>query len=696
MFGGSDQYKIVAVDDDPFQLGLMKKFLQDQDYDLTPVPDPAMAIDVLLDDPPQLILMDISMGSISGLDLARQIKEIPGLSEIPICFLTAQNEVTNIAEAFSVGAADYISKPIVGEELRYRINAQHQKYLKKQDYELEQLEIQIKLERRYELLEMINYLLASAMKDAPLDELLSECISVIVSSSIAHFEPKGSIYLFDEETETLRLTSHHQISNEAVNNCLVSKMGECICGQAAAEKRVILASSEESLKGAKPHCQISGHYCLPLIEKDTLLGVLNIYVPLGHEPSEYEERFLTIISNSIARIIYTKRMQEESLKLSKQLVEAEKQSSLGFLSTGIAHELNNPLAGIMGYARMLKENTKDSNNIVYLSDKIYGLSERMKSIIEQLRMFVRQSRDGDWEAVNLNRLIQDSFQLFNTQLEELNVKIDFQICDQICQVWGHKAYLDNAMHHLITNSIEAFIKLEEERDKTLYVRLSIEGDQIQFLFKDNACGMSLEVIDNICTPFFTTKEAGEGAGLGMSIVLGVVENHKGKLEVESEWGLGSTFKINFPLLEMEESVEPEAQEDEPEVPAPQMRMSKKPVVLVVDDEPEVSEVVSFYIEDHFRPIEENNPGKAIEMIKENKYDLILTDVKMPEFTGLDIAKNAKKYQPETPVVVMSGFSKEDEMVKGVLEAGGRGLINKPFGDPDEIVAFLMKFLNSSD
>ena len=245
--------------------------------------------------------------------------------------------------------------------------------------------------------------------------------------------------------------------------------------------------------------------------------------------------------------------------------------------------------------------------------------------------------------------------------------------------------LESIFQNLLLNSRDAFEEIQDDRKKQISIMINIQTETVEVFYQDNATGMKEEVINNIFDPFFTTKEQGKGTGLGLSIVKNIVDDHKGTIGIESECGKGTEFKLTFPLdkkrINDQQGSKSEILTQLPSVE----RNYKNSKILIIDDEPDVVDILSEYLEGYFDIKIVVEPLKALELIEKESFDMIITDMKMPKISGLEILSSTKKYQPKTPVLVMSGFDKKEKDLQYALSHGANDFISKPFGDLDELV-----------
>jgi two-component system NtrC family sensor kinase len=237
-----------------------------------------------------------------------------------------------------------------------------------------------------------------------------------------------------------------------------------------------------------------------------------------------------------------------------QLIQAEKMAGIGQLAAGVAHELNNPLGGILGYCQFalekitkkpLKELTGEdiSTYSQYLKD-IEQQSKRCKAIIQSLLKFSRASVKEDFEPIDINSILKETFTFVNHQLEKHKVKLKEVLSPSLPRISGNTSQLQQVFTNLVLNAVQA---MPDGGRLTVLDKVSEDKNSLEISFADTGEGISKENLSKIFEPFFTTKKVGQGTGLGLSVSYGIIKEHGGNIEVESTVGKGTTFTVILPL-----------------------------------------------------------------------------------------------------------------------------------------------------
>jgi C4-dicarboxylate-specific signal transduction histidine kinase len=250
------------------------------------------------------------------------------------------------------------------------------------------------------------------------------------------------------------------------------------------------------------------------------------------------------------------RREQELRDKQEQLIQAGKLATLGELTTGVAHELNNPLnniglfvGNVIDYVRLGRV---DNERMLQDLEKVVDQVKKATEIISHLRTFGRAA-PVTVEPVSVNDVIERALSLTQEQLRLREIEIDLDLCDEAPVVLGNSIQLEQVFINLITNARDALAEAEERR---VAIQCSIEGDSVVMVFHDTGPGIPEGLEQRIFDPFFTTKEVGTGTGLGLSITYGIIKDHGGSVTVESIPGEGASFRIELPLADAETEATP--------------------------------------------------------------------------------------------------------------------------------------------
>lgn len=257
-----------------------------------------------------------------------------------------------------------------------------------------------------------------------------------------------------------------------------------------------------------------------------------------------EKNLIKIVARELSLFIKRAAVEENNKKLEMQLQHSERLAFVGELSAGIAHELNEPLGRILGFAQLVKKNGSLTEQQDTDIDRIIKASLYTREIIKKLMLFSRQM-PRQINAVNLNTIVQSILYFIDIRFQSRGIKIVERLDQHLPVIEADSVQISQVLVNLITNAIHAMAG-----GGKITIATKRKQNQVSLVVSDTGSGMSNEVKEKIFEPFYTTKPVGQGTGLGLSVVQGIVEEHKGKILVSSSPGKGSRFEIVLPLRQM--------------------------------------------------------------------------------------------------------------------------------------------------
>ncbi|MBN1907638.1 MAG: transporter substrate-binding domain-containing protein [Deltaproteobacteria bacterium] len=376
-----------------------------------------------------------------------------------------------------------------------------------------------------------------------------------------------------------------------------------------------------------------------------------------------------------------KKNEVEQDKLRSQLLQAQKMESVGRLAGGVAHDYNNMLGVIIGYTELLIDTIDHDDLLQEYLREIMKAAMRSADITKQLLAFARK-QTIEPKILDLNETLEGMLKMLRRLIGE-DIDLLWKPCSGIWPVKMDQSQLDQILANLCVNSRDAISdvgKITIETDKVSIDDDYCEGhpgffpgEYVMLVVSDNGCGMSRDVLDKLFEPFFTTKEVGKGTGLGLAMIYGIVKQNNGFINVYSEPGKGTTFRIYLPRHD--EAVAPVEKSDNKEIP-----LANGETVIVVEDEPSILLLAKSMLERlGYNVLAAVNPDMAVTMAKEHPgvIDLLITDVVMPGMNGRDLAGIMQKEYLELKVLFMSGYTANVIAHHGVLDKGIQ-FIQKPF------------------
>jgi two-component system cell cycle sensor histidine kinase/response regulator CckA len=385
-------------------------------------------------------------------------------------------------------------------------------------------------------------------------------------------------------------------------------------------------------------------------------------------------------AGAVEKLVIVNRDITERRELEQQLVLSQRLEAVGKLSGGIAHDFNNLLGVIIGYSEALQQSIDAENPLREAIDEIQKAGQRAATLTQQLLAFSRK-QVLEPKILDLNSIVEDMRKMLRRLIGE-DIELNFSMPADLGRVKADRGQLEQVILNLAVNARDAMphggeLKIEtanaqlDEKDVLRY-RYVIPGSYIVLKVSDTGTGMDAKTKSHIFEPFFTTKEKGKGTGLGLATVYGIVKQSGGYIWLESEPGMGTTFRI---FLARAEGVEEEA------APAEPVKKGDGPrTILLVEDEPSLRKLTHRTLKDMgYTDLEATDATHAIDVARNTDapIDLLLTDVIMPGMSGGDLAKKLSPENPNMHVLFMSGYTDGAIEIRGSLPPG-MTVLRKPF------------------
>jgi len=363
--------------------------------------------------------------------------------------------------------------------------------------------------------------------------------------------------------------------------------------------------------------------------------------------------------DKITNYVAVNRDVTREVMMEKHLRQTQKMEAIGTLAGGIAHDFNNILAGIMGYTEMCLYDTPEGSEMHRWLKRSLLACERGKALINQNLMLSR-AHETEQRPLYIKVIVEEALKLLQATIPS-TIKIRHKINPETDAIIADTIEIHQVLINLCTNAIHAMGDLEgvlsvtldnvtfEAHDAERYIGLS-PGDYVQLNVSDNGCGMDADTIEKIFEPFFTTKKIGEGTGMGLSVVHGIIKRNNGFITVYSHPGEGSKFQILFPSTDKRT----EKEHDET-VSLP----TGKEHILLCDDDAMLADVTSEMLTGlGYTLTSRTSSAKALETFRASpaKFDLVITDQSMPRLRGTELAKKIKQIRPNVPIILCTGFS----------------------------------------
>jgi two-component system cell cycle sensor histidine kinase/response regulator CckA len=420
-----------------------------------------------------------------------------------------------------------------------------------------------------------------------------------------------------------------------------------------------------------------------IIRKDGTKRSIESSVSLMKDSSGNRIGFRGVVRDITER----KGAEEEKIKMQAQLIQAQKMESIGTLAGGVAHDFNNLLTTIQGYAQLAMMSLKESVPFYENFNEIQQASVRAAKLTRQLLLFSRQ-QPMDLHSITLNETVDNLMKMLKRLIgEDITVQTDLDP-----NLWTNMAdpgNIEQVIMNLVVNARDAMPEGGTIRIKTENVdidegyceiyKYAHPGKFVCLSVEDTGVGMDKEIIQHIFDPFFTTKGIGKGTGIGLSVVYGIVKQHEGWINVYSELGRGSVFKVYLPVSSVESNGE--AKE---EVISIQDCHGKGERILLVEDDDGIREFAKRVLfESGYVGFEAANAEEALSIFSKEKgdFNLVFSDVVLPEKGGLQLVDQLLSRKPELKVLLTSGYTDQKSQWPAICEKGYR-FIQKPYGLTD--------------
>ena len=624
--------KILVVDNHPVMLKFMANLLEKERHHVVTAENGLAALDILNTFIPDVVFIDLIMPHISGDKLCEVIRRTPKLEDVYIVILSAvaaEGEMN--VSAFGANAC--IAKGPFNKMRQHILLA-----LEKSD-------------------------------QTPPAFLPGEIMG------------REDIFPRRITTELLSIKRHFEV--------ILNSMAEGIL-EVSPDGRVVYANPAAIWLINLPENKLLGSKFTDVLQEADRVRIKDHFRSIGSQQRIMTEEvslitnskqislsFLSIVEEEHRTIILVLNDLTERRRMEAQFLQAQKMEAIGTLAGGIAHDFNNLLMVIQGNASLMLLDIDPSHAHYEMLSTIVRQVQSGSKLTNQLLGYARK---GKYEVrpFQLNQLVEETSKTFGRTRREIT--IHRELSSNLFPIEGDLGQIEQILINLFVNAADAM----PEGGNIFLTTVNIPhadmkgklynpkpGDYVLLTVTDTGVGMDPKTVERIFEPFFTTKELGRGTGLGLASVYGIVKGHGGYIDVESEKGRGTTFKIYLPASKREvyETIEPSD------------RISKgTETILLIDDEKKILEVAGKLLKAmgyHVLTAEEGR--EAIEVYKKHgeTVDLVLLDIIMPNMKGGEVFDRLKEINPEIKVLLSSGYSIDGEATK-ILERGAKGFIQKPF------------------
>jgi PAS domain S-box-containing protein len=422
-----------------------------------------------------------------------------------------------------------------------------------------------------------------------------------------------------------------------------------------------------------------------VLQGERLDHVELIFVPKAGTPITVEGNLSCTFKDGVpsaVRGIY--RDVTERKRVEEDLRRAERMQAAGKLAGGMAHEVNNMMTGVIGFSEFLLRSLEEDDPRRADVEEVIKAGTRAADVTRQLLAFTRQQFLRP-QVVQINTVVVEIEKMLRRSLGEDKL-LELRLSPDAGEIRADRGQLEQVLINLVLNARDAVIgqgRVSIETSPAVWDEVYAErhggvdlplGRYVMLAVSDNGCGMDAGLQERIFEPFFTTKPIGQGTGLGLSTVYGIVKQSGGYIWVYSEPGEGSVFKVYLPQARVD------LQPDEPAVELPAVSPGGSETVLVIEDEDVVRNLACRGLRDHgYNVVEARNGAQALRFITEHPemINLVISDVVMPEMGGRELGLALAKLDPDLPILYMSGYTGDDVVQRGLLDPGAP-FQQKPF------------------
>lgn len=376
-------------------------------------------------------------------------------------------------------------------------------------------------------------------------------------------------------------------------------------------------------------------------------------------------------------VSHRRRQDDQSRDLHQQLVQADKMAALGQAISGVAHELNNPLATILSWAERLAERPLDPAARKGV-DVILGEAERAARIVRNLLTFARK-RQSTRAMVDVNDVVRDTLALRGPDQQAHEIAVRLELGEGLSEVFGDSYQFQQVLLNLVINAEQA---MRGSRGRgTLTVRTLEGAESVLIEVEDDGPGVPTEARARIFDPFFTTKQVGEGTGLGLSVAYAIVQEHGGRISIDTAASGGALFRVDLPVSRLQQGGARRRA-----TAAPSMEAVRGSAILLVEDEQALAMAVAEGLRDAGLSVTYAPDGEdALAHLARTRFDLVVCDLKMPKVDGFEVYRRLSARPSPPPIIFMTGDSADPAAGRFLAEPGRRWLA-KPFRLNDLLTA----------
>ena len=472
--------------------------------------------------------------------------------EVSFVLVTGHSSIERALDAVKKGVFSILHKPINSEDVELLVN----KALQQEEFR-----------------SLLGVYEASRAVFSALD--LQQLLTLVVQLASRILRASEVSVMLLEHDRMLQVAASSGPGDEPRRHARIA-LGERIAGRVALSREPVMIvgplEQDSRFSGIARQRDVGSAIVYPLVIGGKVLGVLNLSRNGQSKPFvPADMRIVTIFASQLAQAIHNVKLYQDLQtkieerdvayrrleEVKSQMLQSANLASLGELAAGLAHELNNPLTGVLGFTHFLLKNPAIQPELREDLQRIDLEARRCARIVKNLQLFARQGKPK-FGSVNLKDVVDGVLGIARYNLVSRGIDLNCRICEPAPTIFGDSSLLQQVLTHLFSNAKDA---LEGRPEKNIFLEVSEDGDKAVVRMRDNGCGIPKAVFEKVFNPFFTTKPVGQGTGLGLSSSYGIVKQHGGSMKIDSVEGQGTEVTVVLPLYVADAKETSETEED---------------------------------------------------------------------------------------------------------------------------------------
>lgn len=652
---------ILTIDDEAAVRRSFRAYLEDCGFVVLEAGNGQIGLELWRNHPVDLILVDLHMEEVGGLAVLSEVRQQD--ADLPVLVVSGGGGINDVVEALRLGASDYIMKPvgdmsillhaIEGGLERARLLRENKNYQLRLEAEVAE-----KTEALSSLYNRLQGVVESTKKLIGCGEI-HESGPMILREFGYHLKARGGS-LYEVADNQLQWIYSLDKGHAAPSLELPLQDGTVLSQALGASEPFIIENIDRQDWPNSGWSGYSSPSCIvfPLWDRrGTIFAIITLHNPSHGTFAAHDREIGAILASYASEALQTGAAVAAMKRQEERMIQSQKLEAVGTLAGGIAHDFNNILSAIVGYTDLSLFSEELSEPLKRNLEQVKKASQRARDLVRQILSFSRLEESQE-SVIDIVPIVKEALKLLRASIPA-SITIERNVVEGIGLIKADPSRIHQVLMNLCTNAAHAM----QEKGGTLRVELDkveqcdgILGDKsekncLRLRVADDGVGIPAEARARIFDPYYTTKQKGEGTGLGLAMVQGIVRGAGGVVSVESEEGRGSVFDVYFPLVETpSESVQQ---------PMDFVMPMGRERILFVDDEETLAEMAGEMLRKLGYDVKIMTSGiEALQLLTSSQgcYDLIITDQTMPGISGLDLARSIVTLHSGVPIILYSGYS----------------------------------------